>query len=78
MSPDDTIVALSSAAGPAARAVVRTSGPAAVAVARAVAGNLPEPPAAVRASLSFAGLACPGWVYAWAGPRSYTGEDSAE
>lgn len=79
MHPDDTIVAVSSAAGPAARVVVRTSGPRAVAALRAVADDPPVAAGTVaRARLRFADLACPAWVYCFLAPRSYTGEDLVE
>lgn len=74
----DTIVAISSAIGPAARMIVRLSGKRAVEIASTV---LAEPP-----PRSFAGVArvrwerfhVPAWVYAFAGPRSSTGEDVVE
>ncbi len=79
---EDTIVALASAPGPAARALVRLSGP----KARAVAGQVcqREFPRNQR------GLV-PGWiplpgffsplpadVYLWPAPRTYTGQDMVE
>jgi tRNA modification GTPase len=78
MSPTDTIVALSSAAAPSARAVVRTSGELSLGVAAELAGARPPTPSARQCVLRFDDLRCPAWVYVAAGPRSYTGEDSVE
>ena len=81
MHPADTIAAISSsAAAPAARMIVRMSGGGGdpVRIAAAVVDALPPPGQARRANLSFAGLAVPAWVYYFAGPRSYTGEDLVE
>lgn len=79
MNPDDTIVAVGSASGFAARMVVRTSGPRATEAALALAPDLSDlPGSAARATLRFAGLTCPAWVYVFRGPRSYTGDDSVE
>src|SRR5262249_46233890 len=78
---DDTIVAVSSAAGAGARAVVRLSGPQALPLASAVFSTpverrrqrlegdvrLPE----LRHPL-------PADLYVWLAPRSYTGQDMAE
>jgi tRNA modification GTPase len=80
MNPADTIVAVSSAVGPAARMIVRVSGPG----ARRIAGQLTglqtdtEGAGATRERLRFAGLAVPGWLYVFRGPRSYTGDDLVE
>ena len=87
--PDDTIVALSSAAGPGARAVVRLSGPTARAVVasvftadatsrdrqRAVSGRFLEP-----GSVRLTGLhsPLPATLYFFPAPRTYTGQDLAE
>ena len=79
MIPDDTIVAVSSASGPAARMIVRTSGRHALDAARALAPDVPtHPRSAARADLRFARLTCPAWVYVFRAPRSYTGEDLVE
>src|SRR5579871_2161830 len=86
MLPDlqDTIVALSSAPGPGARAVVRLSGPRAF----AVAGGVFTPAAALepprrgfhegRAQLPGLHSPLPVDLYAWPGPRTYTGQDLVE
>ncbi len=77
----DTIFALATGAGRAAIAVVRVSGPAAAAVARALAGRLPPPRHA-----SYARLRDPAsgdtldraLVLFFEGARSQTGEDGVE
>jgi tRNA modification GTPase len=76
MQSGDTIVAVSTAAGAGARMIVRVSGPGAHAVARELTGR-----ATLEAGRAVAGRVWPGvggWVYAFAGPRSYTGEDLVE
>lgn len=80
---EDTIVALSSAAGPGARAVVRLSGPAAFAVTSSVfVDSLPPQRRRqhVDGKVRFSGIAppLPADLYLWPGPRSYTGQDVAE
>jgi tRNA modification GTPase len=78
---DDTIAALSSGQPPAAVAIVRTSGPAAFAVAEALAGSLPEPR---RAALRILRDPATGTtidqvlLLRFAGPSSATGEDIVE
>jgi tRNA modification GTPase len=76
----DTIFAPATAAGRAAVAVVRLSGPGTAGAVRALAGRLP---AARRASLRHLkdakGVAIDEALVLWMpAPRSYTGEDSAE
>lgn len=77
----DTIFALSTPLGRSAVAVVRISGPAAGPVLRAVAGKLPEPRMAafrrLRHPLS-RDVLDEALVLWFPGPRSETGEDSAE
>jgi tRNA modification GTPase len=76
MTSGDTIAALATGVAPASRIVLRTSGPAAIAVAAELCG---EPPASAgRVTLAFADLRCPAWVYVFRAPRSYTGEDVVE
>ncbi|MFO0844555.1 MAG: tRNA modification GTPase [Gemmataceae bacterium] len=73
----DTIVALSTPAGPGARAVVRLSGPQAADAVRAVfepAGEMPPRGRLVEGSAG--GL--PATLYFFAAPHSYTGDDVAE
>lgn len=76
----DTIVALSSGRPPAAIAVLRVSGPAAIAAARALAGALPEPRrAGLRALRGDDGaLLDRALVLVFPGPDSATGEDLVE
>jgi len=78
---EDTIVALSSAPGPGARAIVRLSGPGARgAVAAVFEGDLPSSPTFSVGSLKLSGVpaALPAEVYFFRGPRTYTGQDLAE
>ena len=75
----DTIVALASAAGAGARAVLRLSGP----QARAVAGRVFAPPlAAVRAQVDgvvrFDDLSLPAMALVMTAPASFTGEETVE
>jgi tRNA modification GTPase len=87
LDPGDTIAAIASPPGPAARCIVRLSGPNALAIA--LSGFSPRPSdsafpgrsASIRAgSLKVSGLRplLPVMVAAWPGPRSYTGQDVAE
>jgi tRNA modification GTPase len=80
----DTIVAVSTAAGPAALAVVRLSGPESLDILRAVAPGLAAPPRAREALLTQITDPATGLqidqavVTVFRGPASYTGEDVAE
>ena len=77
----DTIVALSSGRPPAAIAVVRTSGPSALAAAEALAGRLPEPRhAALRrlANPRDGSLIDEALVLRFDAPNSSTGENIVE
>lgn len=76
----DTIVALSSGAPPAAIAVIRISGPDALAAASAMVGDLPPPRhASLRAWRDVTGgLLDRGLVLVFPGPGSATGEDLVE
>ena len=81
--PDDTIVALSSAAGPGARAIVRLSGPNARAVVGAVFSASGEGMATRRltpGSLRLSGVhsPLPATLYFFPAPNTYTGQDLAE
>ncbi len=90
MNPDDTIVAISSAPGAAARGIVRLSGPAAMDVASGVFGAgsaiawLPEAAVRTRASECVEGFVrverfrLPGFALVFRAPRSYTGQDVVE
>lgn len=77
MKPDDTIVAISSAVGRAARMIVRLSGPLAHPILRPIAGEVAHGNAS-RRPLHFSGLTVLGWIYAFRTPRSYTGQDLVE
>jgi tRNA modification GTPase len=83
-APDDTIVALATAVGPGARAIVRLSGPACSAILKTVfspADALPPPPGRfVGGAVSLPGVTSPlpADVFFWRGPNSYTGQDVAE
>ncbi|MEL7490170.1 MAG: tRNA uridine-5-carboxymethylaminomethyl(34) synthesis GTPase MnmE [Pseudomonadota bacterium] len=81
MSDTDTIFAKASGAGRAGVAVFRLSGPAALAIARALIGSLPPPRDAKLVKVT-----CPdteqlideGLVILFKGPASFTGEDVVE
>jgi tRNA modification GTPase len=79
----DTIVAPATGAGAASRAVVRLSGPGAFPIASATFA--PEEPGPLVPGfrpgsfvLDAAGIGCPGELWCFAKPRSYTGEDVVE
>src|SRR2546421_9901454 len=82
--PQDTIVALSSAPGPGARAVVRLSGHGALAVAHQVFSSAEPVEAGKRhlyeGEVRFGDTAgrMPATLYCWPAPRSYTGQDVVE
>ena len=81
MNPGDTIAAISSAVGAAARMIVRVSGPgalnAAADVVRLHADDL-RSGSALSVRLGFANLSVPSWLYVFRAPRSYTGDDLVE
>ena len=75
----DTIFALATAAGRAAVAVVRVSGPATLPVVEALTGKPPKPRLAALRKLRHRGVELDeALVLRFEGPASYTGEDSAE
>ena len=75
----DTIFALATAAGRAAVAVVRVSGPATLSVVEALTGNPPKARMAGLRTLRHRGVDIDeALVLRFEGPASYTGEDSAE
>ena len=76
MTPGDTIAAFATAIAPAARIVLRTSGPRAIEIATSLCDAVPA--SAGRVTLAFADLQCPAWAYVFHAPRSYTGDDSVE
>jgi len=82
MNVADTIVAVSTPAGPGERGIVRLSGPEAEAiVARVARGNLEFPRGnytAVAAEFPLDDCVVPATVYVMRGPRSYTREDVIE
>ncbi|MEK7467214.1 MAG: GTPase [Planctomycetota bacterium] len=75
----ETIVALSSPPGPAARAVIRLSGPRALEIGASLCG-VPRPSCrtAVRGAFTACGAQAPVLLLAMPAPRSYTREDVAE
>jgi len=86
---DDTIVALSSAPGPAARCVIRLSGPQTAHLIAQVflpaASAAPDKPTLPRRwtrlidRIRLAGtISCPAHLYVFPAPHSYTGQDMAE
>src|SRR5437016_5701291 len=82
--PDDTIVALATAPGPGARAIIRISGPAAFRVATSVfhADPVPDPTERRRHEgeirLPDLHSPLPADLYVWPAPRTYTGQELAE
>jgi tRNA modification GTPase len=86
MLPDlqDTIVALSSAPGPGARAIVRMSGSDALTIAGKVfacaSAILPDRPRVYAGQAVVPGVAVPlpADLYVWPAPRTYTGQDVVE
>src|SRR5437764_14335439 len=76
MQTGDTIVAVSTAAGSGARMILRVSGPASHGIARELTEL--ENVEARRAVETRVWPGAMGWVYAFAAPRSYTGEDLVE
>jgi tRNA modification GTPase len=75
----DTIFALATAAGRAAVAVVRVSGPGTRDVVAALAGKVPAPRQAALRRLRHDGVDLDEALVLWfEGPASYTGEDAAE
>jgi len=75
---DDTISAISSSVGLAARIVVRLSGPASADLIQGLGAVLPGHAWARRQWLSVDGLRFPVWIYQFLAPRSYTGQDLIE
>ena len=78
MTSRDTIAAISSAVGTAARMIVRTSGPDAFHLAATLSAPDLPPAVATRARLRFTNLETPATLYAFRAPRSHTGEDAVE
>jgi tRNA modification GTPase len=79
MIVDDTIAAVSSAVGQAARMIVRLSGPAALGLSQHIGVPFDmRGGSALRCRLMFGGVAVSSWVYVFHTPRSYTGQDLVE
>jgi tRNA modification GTPase len=80
MTLDDTIVALASAPGPGARAIVRLSGPDASRTVTAVFEKVPESRGLAHGDLRLPGVhsPLPAMVLSMPGPHSYTGQDCIE
>ncbi len=81
MSTDDTIVAISSATGRAARMIVRLSGPDALAIANQLTlrrGRFSDLAPIEHLSLHVNGLTFNAFVYTFIAPRSYTGQHLIE
>jgi tRNA modification GTPase len=76
MNAQDTIAAISSAVGAGARIVVRLSGAQAHRIVREVSSADEVTPGGAAPTSIFPGVI--GWIYTFVGPRSYTGDDSAE
>lgn len=78
MPTGDTIVAMASAPGWSARAIVRLSGPAVGTVLTQVCGVDPSPGLKVARVTLAPSRSLPVLAIVYRGPRSYTGEDAAE
>lgn len=79
MLTGDTIAAISSAVGPAARMIVRASGPGSRDIHRQLTGSAQFIAARAESTmLTFNDLSFPAWVYTFASPASVTGEDVVE
>ncbi|MGA2231782.1 MAG: tRNA modification GTPase [Tepidisphaeraceae bacterium] len=78
MRLNDTIAAISSAVGPAARMIVRVSGPNCVDLLRDLCREDFQPPQARPMTLHLCGSKAPIWGFTFAAGKSYTGEDLVE
>lgn len=78
MDPRDTIAAVSSSVGAAARIIIRTSGPESDAIARKLGCESGGAGSAELCRLAFSGLSVPASVLRFVGPHSYSGEDLIE
>jgi len=79
MISGDTIAAISSATGSAARMILRLSGPESAEITRRFwDADIPKPGGASHGRLIVRGMSVPGWLYFFQSPRSYTGEDCVE
>jgi tRNA modification GTPase len=79
---DDTIVAISSAVGPAGRMVIRASGPDCGKIVRELSGEDSKTDSSATArflAIHLTGdIEFPAWIWRFRGPRSYTGQDLVE
>lgn len=78
MTGGDTIAAISSAAGPAARMIVRLSGPDARKITAPFLDPIPSSPGAYPSRLHLRGMSVPINIYLFFAPHSYTAEDLIE
>ncbi len=79
MTTGDTIAAISSAVGSAARIIVRLSGSRAFEIAQHLCANIsPAPNKTLQTRMAVGDLIFPACVYSFLNPRSYTGEDLIE
>jgi tRNA modification GTPase len=81
MQIDDTIVAISSAAAPGPRIIVRASGPDVLQIAGPLfqGKNITQGPSAQRRIICLSEeIQFPAWVWRFISPRSYTGQDLLE
>jgi tRNA modification GTPase len=76
MNAQDTIAAISSAVGPSARMIVRLSGDQAGRIGGELADIWEARPGRAVSAMIWPGVR--GWVYWFAGPRSYSGDDLVE
>jgi tRNA modification GTPase len=81
---EETIVAVSSAVGQAARMILRVSGPASLSLLGSLSDDAPDRAGAYRLAirppkaLELPNTTFPAWVYVFTGPKSYTGQDLVE
>jgi len=74
----DTIAAIASAAGPAARMIVRLSGSRAGEIGAQLCTPVLPAAGALRCRVAFDALEFPAWAYCFTAPRSYSGQDMVE
>jgi tRNA modification GTPase len=75
---DDTIAAISSSTGAAARMIVRASGGGVGEMVGRLCPGCPRAPAAVVTTMNLEGIRLPVWAYRFAAGRSYTGDELVE
>jgi tRNA modification GTPase len=74
---DDTIIAISSAVGPASRIILRASGPSTQKILQDL-GCTPVHRGSSRRRITIKGMNVPATIWQFISPKSYTGEDLAE